>query len=245
MAGSFNEAIIAYETYLKRVAIYQATVTGGIMSKENVAGAYHNLGRVYHLRYLQHGNSADLREAEAAFQKAIEIYPIANKYVEYGVFLVEQRRFTNAYSVLQNILRMQDDKSELSYSRLEKSRLNIKLQQEVDRYGKIRISANLLGYYLLTRCCMELKKPDEVSDYMKLFSKQAKQVGSELAYRLLGHCHEYLVGEGKSRTMFLLKRYLRLQERQHHHRPAILPPQPSGDQDLPESREEQEVSFTP
>lgn len=121
------------------------------------------LCRWYHICFCKENNNEYIDKIERSFQEIVNekmgslhaYQQQINTRVEYSVYLYQQNKFAMAISNLIIALRGKFG-GYLCYTNSEKILLDDDLQKCIDKSGQIKLSANMLACYLITKCYEKL-----------------------------------------------------------------------------------------
>lgn len=144
--------------------------------------AYHNLACLYHVQ-------SNPVLSEKYFTKALSIKLSSSTLCDYGLLLLNQKRFEDAAQKLLTTLSFVNDSSSLMYGKLEKNVLDPHLQREIFDKSNFEISPFFIAHYWLIQCFLLLKDDELKSFYLDRFNKLTQQFPSRMHYRVLSYAY--------------------------------------------------------
>ncbi|MBX9702517.1 MAG: tetratricopeptide repeat protein, partial [Silvanigrellaceae bacterium] len=184
--SNIEKAIIAYEKVLEKnnpeeiVCITLQNLGDLYFQKNNLSKAieywelllninpsipsiHYNLSCCYHIQ-------GELEKADACFQMGVALFPTPEILAKYSHFLINQKRFNEALSFIEQCLKEAND-GELSYGFLEYNMLPPVVQKLIDNTSSkfINLSAQGFANYLRFFCYQVCQQEEHAQEALKSF----------------------------------------------------------------------------
>ncbi|MBW8308296.1 MAG: helix-turn-helix transcriptional regulator [Candidatus Paracaedibacteraceae bacterium] len=126
----------------------------------------------------------NFKKAESCFLEGIKKGGNSSIHCEYGQALYLKKDFKKAIEQLNLSIEKEGDNFFSYFSEMEKPTVIDILQEEIDKFGTIRIKSSHLAYYLILKCYLALRMKEEFNSYLEKFQKIVQTQTTALLHTL-------------------------------------------------------------